>query len=72
MINQFRSETEMSSRGPLAVDYLVLAYLAATGIVALTSLSGMGLGIAALHAAGMCLIWWAAALPLPSHPVRRL
>lgn len=67
MINQFRAETEMSSRGPLAVDYLVLAYLAATAVVALTSLTGMGIGIAALHAIGMGLIWWAAALPLPSH-----
>ena len=67
MINEFRTETAMSSRGPLAVDYLVLAYLAATGLVALTSLSGMGLGIAALHAVGMGLIWWMASLPLPSH-----
>ncbi|NNK47271.1 MAG: hypothetical protein HKP01_00200, partial [Gemmatimonadetes bacterium] len=57
MINDFRTETEMSSRGPLAVDYLVLAYLAATGVVALTSFTGMGLGIAALHAVGMVLIW---------------
>lgn len=67
MINQFRAETEIRSRGPLAVDYLMLAYLAATAIVALTSFTGMGLGIAALHAVGMGLIWWAAALPLPSH-----
>ena len=67
MINEFRTETAMSSRGPLAVDYLVLAYLAATGIVALTSLTGMGLGLAALHAAGMGLVWWMASLPLPSH-----
>ena len=45
MIEDFRDETGISSHGPLAVDYLVLAYLAATGLVALTSLSGMGLGI---------------------------
>ncbi len=57
----------MSSRGPLAVDYLTLAYLAATGLVALTSLSGMGLGIALVHVVVMGLIWWAAALPLPAH-----
>ena len=57
----------MSSQGPLAVDYLTLAYLAATGMVALTSLSGMGLGIALAHAVVMGIIWWAAALPLPAH-----
>ncbi len=67
MINEFRAEKEMSSQGPLAVDYLTLAYLAATGMVALTSLSGMGLGIALVHAVVMGLIWWAAALPLPAH-----
>ena len=67
MINEFRAEKEMSSRGPLAVDYLTLAYLAATGLVALTSLSGMGLGIALVHVVVMGLIWWAAALPLPAH-----
>jgi len=67
VIDEFRAEKQMSSRGPLAVDYLTLAYLAATGLVALTSLSGMGLGIAFLHAVGMGLIWWAAALPLPKH-----
>jgi membrane-associated phospholipid phosphatase len=67
VINEFRAEKEMSSRGPLAVDYLTLAYLAATGLVALTSLSGMGLGIALVHVVVMGLIWWAAALPLPAH-----
>lgn len=67
MIPQFRTESGVSSRGPLALDYLVMAYLAATGVVALTSLTGMGLGIAAAHALGMALIWWGAALPLPSH-----
>jgi membrane-associated phospholipid phosphatase len=67
VINEFRAEKEMSSQGPLAVDYLTLAYLAATGMVALTSLSGMGLGIALVHAVVMGLIWWAAALPLPAH-----
>ena len=67
MIKGFRAETGLSSRGPLAVDYLVLAYLAATALVALTSLTGMGVGIAVLHAAGMGVIWWVAALPLPSH-----
>lgn len=67
VINEFREETAMSSRGPLAVDYLVLAYLAATSVVALTSLTGMGFGIAVLHALAMGMIWWAAALPLPRH-----
>ena len=67
MIEEFRAETRMSSHGPLAVDYLVLAYLAATGMVALTSLSGLGLGIAAMHVVAIGLIWWAASLPLPSH-----
>jgi membrane-associated phospholipid phosphatase len=67
VIDEFRAETEMSRQGPLAVDYLVLAYLAATGLVALTSLSGIGVGMALLHAVAIGVIWWAAALPLPSH-----
>jgi membrane-associated phospholipid phosphatase len=67
VIKEFRGETEMSSRGPLAVDYLVLAYLAATGVVALTSLRGMGIGIAAVHVGAMGLVWWMGSLPLPTH-----
>jgi len=69
MINEFREETAMSDRGPLAVDYLVLAYLAATGLVALTSFTGMGLGIAAVHVLGLVVIWKVAGLQLPSNKV---
>jgi membrane-associated phospholipid phosphatase len=67
LIEGFRSETDMAMRGPLAVDYLTQAYLAATAVVALTSLSGVGLLITALHVGAMVLIAWAAALPLPKH-----
>lgn len=67
MIEDFRAETGISTHGPLAVDYLALAYLAATGLVALTSFSPMGMGLAAVHAVAVGLIWRAASLPLPKH-----
>jgi membrane-associated phospholipid phosphatase len=67
VINEFRTETAMSEVGPLAVDYLVLAYVAVTGLVALTSLSGLGIGIALAHALAMGFIWWWARRSLPSH-----
>ena len=63
----FRDEMKMSDRGPLAVDYLTLAYLAATGLVALTSLTAIGLGIALLHLGLMAGIWKAASKPLPNN-----
>ena len=54
-------------RGPLAVDYLTQAYLAATAVVALASLSPTGLLIAALHVGAIGFIAWAAVFPLPKH-----
>lgn len=67
MIEDFRSGTDMANRGPLAVDYLTQAYLAATAVVALSSLTGIGVLIAAIHVAAVGLIAWAATLPLPAH-----
>ncbi len=67
VIKGFRAETEMRSRGPLAVDYLTMAYLAATGVVALTSITGFGVGIAVLPLAAMGLIWWMASFTLPTN-----
>jgi len=64
-MTSFRDEVNMSDRGPLAVDYLSLAYLTATGLVALTSFTPLGIGIAALHLVMMAGIWWMARLPLP-------
>jgi len=57
----------MASRGPLAVDYLTQAYLAATAVVALSSLTGIGLAITLTHVAVIGLIAWIAARPLPAH-----
>jgi len=65
--SDFRAGTEISSRGPLAVDYLTMAYLAASGLVALASFTGLGVGIAVLHLAAIGLIWWKASLPLPTN-----
>lgn len=68
-LREFREGVEMSDRGPLAVDYLSLAYLAATGIVALTSFNALGVGLAVLHLGIMAVIWKGARLPLPSNGV---
>lgn len=67
MIKGFRSETDLAMRGPLAVDYLAQAYLAATAVVALTSFSSTGLLIAALHVVAIGLIARGATFPLPKH-----
>lgn len=67
MTDGFRADTQISDRGPLAVDYLVLAYLTVTGLVALTSLSALGIGIAVLHAVGIGIVLRGSLLPLPSH-----
>jgi len=67
VIGDFRAETAMATRGPLAVDYLTQAYLAATAVVALSSLTGVGLAIALAHVALIGLVAWVAALPLPRH-----
>ena len=67
VIADFRAETAMATRGPLAVDYLTQAYLAATAVVAVSSLTGVGLAIALVHVALVGLIAWGASLPMPSH-----
>lgn len=66
-VETFREEVKVSEQAPLAVDYLTLAYLTATGLVALTSVTVVGLGIAALHLALIVGIWKATKLPLPSN-----
>jgi membrane-associated phospholipid phosphatase len=66
-VSGHRQEADFASRGPLGVDYLTAAYLAATAIVALTSASVLGLGIAALHVAAIVLIGRAAPGSLPNH-----
>jgi len=61
------AELKLRVRGPLAVDYLTASYLAATGVVALTSAGRLGLGLAVLHLAAIVFIWRSAGLPLPDN-----
>ena len=56
---------------PAAGDYLLVAYLAATGLLAAATLSATGLALAAAHAAGVGLVAWAAGRPLPRHAALR-
>ena len=51
--------------GLLSVDVLAIAYLAATGVLALVSRSTTGLGIAAAHAAGIGAVIALGRLPRP-------
>jgi membrane-associated phospholipid phosphatase len=59
---------ETRVRGLLSVDVLTIAYLAATGVLALASRSATGLGIAALHVAGIAGILALGRLPRPRSP----
>lgn len=51
--------------GLLSVDVLAIAYLAATGVLALVSRSATGLGIAAAHAVGIAGVLALGRLPRP-------
>ena len=62
-------EAGLGSRGPLGVDYLMAAYLAATGVVALASTSSLGAGLAILHLGGIAGVRWLAYRPLPTNRV---
>ena len=56
---------------PPAGDYLLVAYLAATGLLAAATLTATGLALAAAHAAGVGLVAWAAGRPMPRHAALR-
>lgn len=57
--------------GAPAGDYLLAAYLAATGLVALATLSAAGLALATAHAAGVGGVTWLARRPLPKGKAAR-
>lgn len=59
-----------ADRAP-AGDYLLAAYLAATGLVALATLTPTGTALAAAHAGGVGAIAWLARRPLPERTVAR-
>lgn len=62
--------TDVPRSGPLAPDYLVVAYLAATGLLGLVTWTATGVGIAAAHALGAGAVLWWAPRPLPRGRVR--
>ena len=56
---------------PLASDQLLLAYLAATGVLAAGTLTATGWALAAAHGAGAAAVAWLARRPLPRASVLR-
>jgi membrane-associated phospholipid phosphatase len=56
-------------RAPLAIDLLLVAYLAASGLLALASWSRTGAVLGALHAAGIVVVLLVARIPVPRRTV---
>ncbi len=60
----------VTDRAP-AGDYLLAAYLAATGLLAAATLTSTGLLLAAAHVVGIAAVVWAARRPLPAATLAR-